>query len=99
MIPYKKTSPYFQTSAASGYLEFMNFRNIPAYLSDTVYELTEVHQYRPDLLASDVYDTPDLWWVFAVRNINIIKDPIFDFKAGIRIYIPEIDTINKALGL
>lgn len=99
MTQYRKTSPYFNTEITNGYLDFLNFRTIPSLPSDIRHTLTEVHQYRPDLLSYDLYNTPELWWVFAVRNMNVIKDPIFDFRAGTTIFIPNIDTINRALGL
>lgn len=99
MTLYKKTSPYFNTEITNGYLDFLNYRDFPAYESDLSYQIKQVHEYRPDLLSSDLYGTPDLWWVFAVRNINIIKDPIFDFRAGKTIRIPNINNINRALGI
>jgi hypothetical protein len=37
--------------------------------------------------------------VFAMRNPNIIKDPIFDFKAGRTIFIPKSDNLMTALGI
>jgi hypothetical protein len=40
-----------------------------------------------------------LWWVFAVRNPNVIKDPIFDFFPGQTIYIPNKNTLTTYLGL
>lgn len=99
MSVYKKTSPYFSTPTVNGYLDLLEYRPIPAFPSDVKHQIDLVHQYRPDLLSSDLYGTPDLWWVFAVRNVNVIQDPIFDFRAGVTIFIPNIDTINQALGI
>jgi len=53
---------------------------------------------RPDLLAADLYGDANLWWVFAVRNPNIIQDPVFDFTAGTIIYVPSMVTLTTALG-
>jgi hypothetical protein len=50
-------------------------------------------------LAFDLYDNANLWWVFATRNRNVIVDPIWDFVAGIKIYIPKRETINNSLGI
>jgi hypothetical protein len=50
-------------------------------------------------LAFDLYDDVNLWWVFAVRNKDIIKDPIFDMYAGQKIRIPLIGTLQRSLGL
>jgi hypothetical protein len=99
MTTYRKTSPYFNTPVVNGYLDLLEYRTIPALVSDVRHQIGEQHQYRPDLLSYDLYGTPDLWWVFAVRNVNVIKDPIFDFRAGTTIYLPNIDTINQALGI
>jgi len=40
-----------------------------------------------------------LWWVFAIRNPNVIQDPIFDFQPGVIIYIPQKTNLTTALGL
>jgi hypothetical protein len=53
---------------------------------------------RPDLLAYDLYSDSRLWWVFAQRNSNRIKDPVFDFVAGTVIYIPQLPNLRSALG-
>lgn len=99
MASYKNTSPYYKTPVTSGgYLDFLNFRDIPAEADDVLYIVDARYQYRPDLLSYDTYKTVDYWWVFAVRNKSIIKDPIFDLTAGKKIYLPKITTIKSALG-
>jgi hypothetical protein len=40
-----------------------------------------------------------LWWVFSVRNPDTIKDPILDMLPGVKIYLPKISVIKKALGI
>lgn len=99
MSLYKGTSPYFKTSYDAGYLDVMTFRNIPAERDDILFEVTKTYEHRPDLLAYDLYGDVNLWWVFAVRNVSIIKDPVYDLEAGIKIYLPKITTIKSALGL
>lgn len=96
---YSKTSPYFSTDYSKGYLDVINFRYIPGERDDIYFEITKDYEYRPDLLAYKLYKDVNLWWVFAVRNSSTIKDPIFDFEAGTKIYLPKITTIRKALGL
>lgn len=96
---YKNTSPYYSTEMASGYLDVMTARDIPAESDDILFELTKTYENRPDLLAHDLYNDVGLWWVFAVRNRNVIKDPIFDMTAGVKIYLPKLSTIKTALGL
>lgn len=98
MITYNSTSPYFATPEVNGYLDVIEFRNIPAETDDILFEITPGYQYRPDLLAYDLYDDVGLWWVFAVRNKSVIKDPVYDIVAGVKIYLPKITTIRNALG-
>jgi hypothetical protein len=97
MTIYSKTSPYYTTSYDGGYLDVINFRSIPAQVDDIYFEITKNYENRPDLLAYDLYKDVGLWWVFAVRNRSTIKDPVFDFVAGTKIYIPKITTIKTAL--
>jgi len=99
-VAYKRTSPYFDTQVVNNkYLDILNYRRIPVSSSDVKYTITVTYRYRPDLLAYDLYGDSDLWWVFCVRNPNVLKDPTFDFEVGRTIYLPNKDTINKALGL
>jgi hypothetical protein len=49
-------------------------------------------------LAYDVYGNAKLWWVFAQRNMDILKDPVFDLVAGISIYLPKAGQLQKFLG-
>jgi hypothetical protein len=95
---YSSTSPYYTTSQANGYLDVINFRAFPSYTDDIFYEVTKNYENRPDLLAYDLYGDQNLWWVFAVRNPGIIKDPIYDLVAGIKIYLPKQTTLTTALG-
>jgi hypothetical protein len=96
---YGKTSPYYLTGITNGkFLDFMNNRNIPAVPSDIYWKITQVYNQRPDLLASDLYNTPQLWWVFAARNPNRLKDPLFDFTTGTGIYIPKAEVLKQLLG-
>lgn len=98
---YPATSPYFDTNVFNGnFLDFMVNRPIPKQPSDVLYTIPQVYQYRPDLLAFDLYTDSRLWWVFAARNPNKLgPDPYFDFKTGIEIYIPKLDTLKQVLGI
>lgn len=96
---YKKNSPYYNTVINNGYLDVINFRDIPVEKNDIVFEITQTYQYRPDLLAFDLYKDVGLWWVFSVRNKSVLKDPVFDFIAGTKIYLPKLSTIKATLGV
>lgn len=99
MATYSKTSPYFNTGQFGPFLDILNFRSIPKNTSDVEYEIDIVYQNRPDLLSFDLYGSPSLWWVFAARNPNVLKDPVFDFVSGQRIYIPTKESLVASLGL
>lgn len=98
---YPATSPYYTTPVFNNtFLDVMDYRPIPRFTSDIYYVLPSVYQYRPDMLAFDMYNDSRLWWVFAARNPNRLgADPYFDFKAGIGIYIPKFDTLKQVLGI
>lgn len=96
---YSKTSPYFLTESTGAYLDVLTLRDIPAQADDILFEVPQQYTHRPDLLAFDLYDDQNLWWVFAVRNKEVIKDPIYDMLAGQKIYLPKLSTINAALGI
>lgn len=97
---YPATSPYYNTDLVNNqFLDIMSNRPIPMNPLDVYWEIIPVYEYRPDLLAYDLYSNSMLWWVFAMRNPNMLKDPYFDFVAGISIYLPKLSAINQALGL
>ena len=98
MANYNRTSPYFKTSQDNGYLDTWSYVDLPGYVDDILFEVTSNYEHRPDLLAYDLYGDVNLWWVFAVRNKSVIKDPIYDLEAGIQIYLPKMSTIETVLG-
>ena len=98
---YPPTSPYTQTNVVSAkYLDVLVYRDIPKDVNDVYMEITATYQYRPDLLAYDLYGDAKLWWVFAARNPNRLgEDPYFNFTAGVGIYIPKMTTLVSVLGI
>ncbi len=98
-VNYLPSSPYFQTNSFGNFLDVMINRPITKLPDDVLYEIDSVYQYRPDLLSADLYGTSSLWWVFAQRNPNTLVDPLLDFVAGARIYIPKIETLKQDLGV
>jgi hypothetical protein len=97
---YPATSPYYVTGVVNNkFLDILNDRPIPKLGSDRYWVITEQYNNRPDMLAYDLYANPKLWWVFASRNPNTLKDPLFDFTTGTGIYLPENSTLIQALGL
>jgi hypothetical protein len=98
MTIYSKSSPYYNTAIVNNYLDVINFRDIPKERDDILFEVTATYEHRPDLLAYDLYKDQTLWWVFAIRNRSVIKDPVFDLVAGVKIYLPKSSTLKRVLG-
>ena len=98
-VNYSKTSSYSNTETFGFFLDVANIPLIPFDPSDTAYRIDNIYQHRPDLLAYDLYGNSALWWVFSVRNPNVLQDPVYDFLPGATIYVPKKDTLTAALGL
>ena len=100
MANYDGTSPWFNTTITNNqYLDTLKIRPIPAESDDVLYTVQVQYTHRPDLLAYDLYGSSKLWWVFAQRNMDTIKDPIFDMKPGTEIYLPQGPKLRRTLGL
>lgn len=99
-MSYPTTSPYYLTPVVNRqYLDVMTNRPVFSDPTDMYWEITPVYNLRPDLLASDLYSDSRLWWVFAQRNPNTLKDPLFDFVQGTKIYIPKQNVLKSSLGI
>ena len=92
------TSPYFETGYSQFFLDVMVNRPIPKEDDDLTFTINTTYQYRPDLLAYDLYGIAGLWWVFYQRNPNTLQAPPLDFKTNTLIYLPKITTLKSALG-
>lgn len=99
MASYSDTSPWASTLTINReYLDILKIRPVPANDDDVLYTVQPQFTHRPDLLAYSVYGNSKLWWVFAQRNMDVLKDPVFDLEAGIEIYLPRADQLQKFLG-
>jgi len=98
-VNYGTHSPYSETGIYRLGLDVMNHRAIPRLAEDKLYEIDAQYNMRPDLLAFKLYGTSKLWWVFAARNPSALKDPLYHFVTGNRIYLPTKQTLSSALGL
>jgi hypothetical protein len=97
---YPSTSPYYFTGVVNNqFLDIMVDRPLPKKADDIYWQITPTYNLRPDLLAYDLYNNSKLWWVFAQRNPNKLKDPLFDFVTGTFIYLPQIDTLTDTFGI
>jgi hypothetical protein len=99
-MQYPNSSPYYLTNIVNQtFLDVMINRPVPADPTDVYWQITPTYDLRPDLLAYDLYNDSKLWWVFAQRNPNKLKDPLFDFVQGIYIYVPKQNALSAALGI
>lgn len=98
-IAYDSTSPYFETGYSQFFLDSMVNRPIPKEDDDLTFTINRTYQYRPDLLAYDLYQNAALWWVFYQRNPNTLTAPPLDFVVGVQIYLPKMTTLKTALGI
>ena len=99
MAEYKQASPYANTGFFRGALDVWKSRSITKEADDVQFTINSIYANRPDKLAYDLYNDSNLWWVFAVRNPNVIEDPIFDFQEGKIIFVPKLSTLVRDLGL
>lgn len=56
-------------------------------------------EYRIDLFSYKMYGSSRLWWVIALANADIISDPIWDFKAGLKILVPRNSAMIEQLSM
>jgi len=100
MATYSSSSPWYNTKIInSQYLDILNIRSVPSSNNDIRYTIEPQYNHRPDLLAYDLYGDHKLWWVFAQRNLNSLKDPVYDFESGTEIYLPQGSALSELLGL
>lgn len=85
----KDTSQYLLTPIKNWYLSHWIPRTIPKNDYDKILIIPPNFDRRPDLLSQQEYGTPALWWVFAMRNPDLMNDPIEDFVSGLEIFIPN----------
>ncbi len=98
-MDFTSYSPYAQTNISGFYLDVWTPRDVPFLEDDVMVELPSQFEHRPDLLAHEAYGDSRLWWVFAVRNPAVLKDPIYDLVSGVKIYIPQKQTLLTALSV
>ena len=97
---YSNSSPWKNTGYVNGqYLGTLQIRPVPSQADDVLYEIEPQYTHRPDLLAYDLYGSSKLWWVFAQRNMDTIKDPVFDIEPGTKIFLPKGPALKEMLGI
>lgn len=91
-----RNSPFFKTEVYSTFMGYYIHRDIPPADTDTTILLDNArYDQRPDLLAYDLYGTPDLWWIFGVRNG--LEDLVHDIREGMVLAVPDRNRIMDLL--
>lgn len=86
---YRPSSVYKNTPVRDFYLDLWNPPEITATADDLRITVTPQQAGRPDLLSEQLYGTPRFWWIFAMRNPDLLPDPVNDFVAGLEIFAPR----------
>lgn len=95
MAKYNQQSFISRTNLIdSTFLDVNKLPRVPKSIYDEDFVITQEFDQRPDLLSYKLYETSRLWWVFAMRNLDTIKDPIRDFKAGTKIKLPSTESVK-----
>jgi len=96
---YTSSSPYYNTPLWGKFLDVWNGKTIAPDVSDAIYQIDPIYNLRPDLLAYDMYKDSAFWWVFSVRNPDVLIDPLMNFTTGTVIYVPTLAILKQNLGI
>ena len=99
MATFHNTNSFLYRAGVNGfYLDVNDLPKIPKSRADRLYTIESRYDKRPDLLAHKLYGTTNLWWVFALRNPDLLIDPLEDFVSGLEILLPTRQTIDRVIG-
>lgn len=93
-ITYDSKSIYSDTPIRDFYLDIWVEKNILPSPEDRIWIIENKYHIRPDLAAYDFYGSEKYWYVFALRNKDILIDPIRDFTAGTLIIVPSKKSVS-----
>ena len=94
----RPSGPWSRTNITDFYLDLWEAPRVPKKRTDRRITIEPKYHKKPRLLADDLWGDPSLWWVFSMRNVNLIQDPIEDFVAGKDIFLPDTTFINTHAG-
>ena len=90
----KESSQYFDTPLVdNSYLDIARIRPLLPDVTDQDYTVPPKFANRPDLLAFELYNNPNLWWVFQLLNMDKLVDPQNDLVEGLVIRIATADRV------
>lgn len=98
-IIYKPTDFYYNTNIVNGmFLSFLEDRNIGFADDDEYVKVEKRHEFRPYVLAYDLYGYNEYAWVFPRMNMDSLVDPIRDMKEGMILRVPTMARITNFMG-
>jgi hypothetical protein len=80
---------YANTYIRDFYLDLWQEPGMAFSDSDEKQTIPTKYNKRPDLMANEIYGSPNYWWIFALRNKDLLIDPVEDFISGLEIRIPS----------
>ena len=87
-VSYNPKSYLYKTGFNKFYLDVASLPSMDK-VQGTYITVPPECENRPDLLSYQQYGTSRLWWVIALANADVIRDPIWDLKSGMKLYIPN----------
>lgn len=88
MATYDKKSYLNDTGITGFYLDIANMPRMTGVASKQVIVPPECDN-RIDLFAYQQYGSSRYWWMIALANADAVKDPIWDFRAGMTVLVPD----------
>ena len=92
---YRSDSFYANTSIRDFYLDLWDHNVNLSDSKDTKMIIPTKYHKRPDLMAYDIYKSPNYWWIFALKNKDKLIDPVEDFVAGLEIIVPFASSMRS----
>lgn len=93
---YDKRSFLKDTPFRNFYLDVSQLPKINSSRGDLI-QVSAQCEHRIDLFSYQQYGSSRLWWLIALANADIIKDPIWDFKSGLVVFVPRDTALIEQL--
>lgn len=95
---YKIDDIYYDTPIVNGkFLDFYEPRNFTFADDDDFVIVEKRHEFRPYVLAYDLYSSDKLWWIFPKLNMDTLIDPIRDLREGLVLRVPTQERVLSEL--
>ncbi len=88
MATYDNKSYLYDTQMTSFYLDVARMPRMNGVPSKEVVVPPECDN-RIDLFSYQQYGSSRFWWLIALANADAIKDPIWDFRSGMTVLVPD----------